>query len=71
MAQTLDIFLPLIEAAKSRGAVIVLKWDGERSQQSYTVVITRRGTDYLWRTDTDDICGALAEGLADYAEHHP
>jgi hypothetical protein len=66
----LDQLVPLIEEAAAQGAIVLLKWDGERTSKRGTVVITRRDTDYVWRKDTDDIDGTLAEGLAEYRARH-
>lgn len=66
----LDDLLPEVEQLRSEGAVVLLKWDGERKSQFYTVVITRRDTDYVWRTDTDNIAATLFEGLTHYRTQH-
>jgi len=62
----LDEFLPAIEEAQADGAVVLLKWDGERSAKKYTVVITKFEVDYVWRKDSDDMAKSLREALADY-----
>ena len=67
----LDDLIPLIEQARQEGALVLLKWDGERSQRVCTVVITRKDTDYVWRADTDQIAQTLTQALAEYRAAHP
>jgi len=66
----IDSLLPQIEEARSEGAVVVLKWDGERKQNHCTVIVSRQDTDYVWRKDCIDIASVLVEALADYKAHH-
>jgi hypothetical protein len=66
----IDEFIPQIECLQSEGAVVLLKWDGERSHMKSTIVVTRRDTDYIWRKDCDDVSAALAEALSDYRARH-
>jgi hypothetical protein len=66
----IDSLIPSIEQLRAEGAVVVLKWDGERNSKRCTVVITRRDTDYSFRQDSDGISGALQTALADYRSHH-
>jgi len=62
----LDEFLSAIEEVQADGAVVLLKWDGERSAKKCTVVITKFEVDYVWRKDSDDMAKSLHEALADY-----
>jgi hypothetical protein len=64
-------FVPAIESLRSEGAVVLLKWDGERTHQRCTVVVTRQATDYVFREDSDDIEASLTRALADYRVRHP
>jgi len=66
----LDELIPQISEVEAQGAIVLLKWDGERSNNRCTVVITRKDTDYVWRRDCDDISQTLAEALADYRSKH-
>jgi len=66
----LDQLLPLVEGVQSRGALVLLKWDGERSSKRCTVVITQQSTDYVFRQDSDDIVASLQAALADYRAKH-
>lgn len=66
----IDRFIPQIEEAQAQGAVVLLKWDGERPSLRCTVVITRQDTDYLWRKDCDDVSAGLSEALHDYKAKH-
>ncbi|MGV3756226.1 MAG: hypothetical protein ACO1QS_12660 [Verrucomicrobiota bacterium] len=67
----IDKFIPTIEQISAEGAVVVVKWDGERHNKRCTVLITRLDHDYVWHTDTDDLAGALQSALSDYRVHHP
>jgi hypothetical protein len=62
----LDQFLPIIDEVQADGAVVLLKWDGERSANRCTVVITKFEVDYVWRQDSDDMALALQTALANY-----
>lgn len=66
----LDELLPQIEQLRVKGAVVVLKWDGERTNNRCTVVITRQDTDYVWRKDSDDLHKTLLDALLEYRQHH-
>lgn len=66
----LDGLVPQIEDLQAQGAVVLLKWDGERSHERCTVLVTRKDTGYLWRKNCDDISKALAEAISDYKENH-
>ncbi|NHZ44209.1 hypothetical protein [Massilia aquatica] len=59
-------FLPSIDGMRADGAVLLLKWDGERSANRCTVVITKVEVDYIWRQDSDDMAQSLRTALADY-----
>lgn len=66
----LDQLIPSIEAAKREGAIVLIKWDGERSTLQSTVAITRKDTDFVWRQDADDLFTALTQGLNAYRDRH-
>ena len=66
----IDSLIPQIEDLQAQGALVLLKWDGERTRARCTVVITRQDTDYVWRKDCDDVGSTLAEALADYRAKH-
>lgn len=65
-AKMIDQFLPAIDEVRADGAVVLLKWDGERSANRCTVVITKVELDYVWRQDSDDMAQSLRTALADY-----
>ena len=67
----LDDLIPLIEQARREGAIVLLKWDGERNQLPCTVVITRKDTDYVWRQDTEHLTETLTQALSEYRAAHP
>ena len=66
----IDALITAIEEARAEGAVVVLKWDGERANSGCTVVITRRDTDYVWRKDAADMGATLAEAISEYKASH-
>ena len=66
----IDPLVPAIEALQAQGAIVLLKWDGERTSKRCTVVVTRQDTDYVWRKDCDEIAPTLAEALAEYKAAH-
>jgi hypothetical protein len=66
----IDALIPQIEKARSEGAIVILKWDGERTHNHCTVVVTRHDTDYVWRKDSIDIEGTLAEAMSEYQRAH-
>ena len=66
----LDPLTTDIEEIESDGAVVLVKWDGERSSLRRTVVITRADTDYVFRLDTDDVVTALREAISNYRAAH-
>ncbi len=68
---SLDSLTLEIEEVESDGAVVLVKWDGERESLRRTVVITRQNTDYIFRQDTEDIVGTLRDAIADYWGAHP
>jgi len=66
----IDALLPQIEEARSEGALVILKWDGERTHNHCTVVVTRQDTNYVWRKDCADIASTLAEAMSEYRTNH-
>lgn len=68
---SIDALLPRIKAARERGAIVLLKWDGERKALCSTVVLLYAPQDFSWRRDTDDIAAALAEALAEFESLPP
>ncbi|MGI0119857.1 hypothetical protein [Zooshikella sp. RANM57] len=66
----IDELIPLIEDLESQGAVVILKWDGERSTNTKSVVIMRNDTGFSCRTDTDDFTEGFLSVLEEYKKHH-
>jgi hypothetical protein len=64
----LDQFLPMINEVQADGAVVLLKWDGQRSAKRFTVIITKSEVDYVWRQDSDDLAHSLQTALAEYKD---
>lgn len=63
----IDALVPEIEAARERGATVLLKWDGERSVGICTVALSYPPADWFWRRDTDNPASSLAEGLLEFS----
>lgn len=66
----IDDFIAKIEQLQAEGAVVLLKWDGERQANRITVVVTRQATDYVWRKDCDNLRLTLQEALHEYEAKH-
>ena len=64
---TLDELVPQIDKIRIEGAIVLLKWDGARTENPCTVIVTRHDTDYIWRKDSDTIEGILEEALSAYS----
>jgi hypothetical protein len=62
----IDALIPEVEEARKRGATVLLKWDGERSVGTCTVVLSYAPADWFWRRDTDSPAISLAEGLSEF-----
>lgn len=63
---SIDALLPRIEAARDRGAIVLVKWDGERTSRRCAIVISHSSSDFVWRLDTDQPEQALAAALAEF-----
>lgn len=66
----IDPLIPAVSQAQSEGAVVVLKWDGERDTGGCTVVILRSDTGYSYRQDGNDMVALLDKALVDYQSAH-
>ncbi len=66
----LDELIPQIEQLQAEGAIVLLKWDGERPAHRTTVVITRQETNFVWRKDSDNLALTLQEALLEYRAAH-
>lgn len=70
---SIDYFLPFIEKMKNEGAVVVIKFDGERTKiddsGSYTVLVSGQvlNGDFI-RTDSDSLKSALVYVIGNYGE---
>ena len=64
----LENLLSDLEKIESDGAVIVIKWDGERTVNKRTVVVTKHEGGYSFRRDSDDVPRALQEAINDYRQ---
>jgi hypothetical protein len=67
----LDSLVPQVEAMRDEGAVVLLKWDGERARHQATVVVTRPPTDYLFHRDGPELATLLQHAILDYRAHFP
>ena len=66
----IDEWVEQIEQLRQAGAVVLLKWDGLRTADPYTVVVTRADTDFVFRRDTADLVSAIRDGIAAYRAAH-
>ncbi len=55
-----------IERARDAGAVIVLKWDGERASEFGTVIVSHQASSFTFRRETNDVLTSLREALAKF-----
>jgi hypothetical protein len=62
----LDRFLSTIDEVQADGGVVLLNWDGQRSNKRFTVIISKSEVDYFWRQDSDDMAHLLQAALTDY-----
>ena len=67
---SLDSLLPDIKRIESDGAVLILKWDGERNKLTKTVVVSRTATNYQFRRDTDNLEETIREAIKNYDDFH-
>jgi hypothetical protein len=67
----IDQWLEQFEQLRRAGAIVLLKWDGQRTADPYTVVVTRADSDFIFRRDTADFVSAIRDGIAAYREAHP
>jgi hypothetical protein len=66
----LDEWVDEFEKLRLAGAIVLLKWDGQRSANPCTVVVTRHDTDFIFRRDTDDLQTAIGEAVSAYWAAH-
>jgi len=66
----IDHLVPKIENLENDGAIVLLKWDGERDILKKTILISKHETDFSFRRDTDNFEEALKEGIKEYELHH-
>jgi hypothetical protein len=50
-----------IEELESKGFVFIIKWDGERSKDKRTVIVSKNGSDFFYRKDGDDLIKMVEE----------
>jgi hypothetical protein len=62
----LDDLVPLIEQMQAEGAVVLIKWDGERLSDRCTVVVSHKASEFTWRADSDDIRQSLLQAFGAY-----
>jgi len=65
--QTIDNLIACVQKIKEKGNVIVIKFDGERLENGYTIFITFPNNEReMIRTDQSDLKIALIEILKQY-----
>lgn len=67
----IDEWLPDIQKIEACGGVFVIKFDGERSNRHKTVVVSKPGTDFVFRKDADDLDKLLLEAVESFFEAFP
>ena len=65
-----DVFLPLLERMKQEGAVVLLKWDGERSTNYYTALASKPKDEEFFRLDGPSAEVVLASVVVSYARRY-
>jgi hypothetical protein len=69
-ASVIDRYIEEIQKMRNDGAIVIIKWDGERTELRQTVIVNRPDTDYVWRKDCDNLASALHEAILDYKNTH-
>lgn len=62
----INAILPAIERMHQQGAVVVIKWDGERASRKLTLLVSRSATGYTYRDDGDSLAQMWGGALNDY-----
>lgn len=65
-----DVYLPILDRIRQEGAVFLLKWDGERSNNQYTALAKRPQDEEFFRLDGPTIEAVLSRVVLDYAHHY-
>jgi hypothetical protein len=65
-----DVFLPLLERMKQEGAVVLLKWDGERSTNHYTALASKAKDEEFFRLDGPSAEAVLSSVVVNYARRY-
>jgi len=63
-----EALLNEIEEVRQMGAVFILKWDGERSERVYTVILTCHEKQFSFRKDTDDMIATAKDALRQFRQ---
>ncbi|WP_113672700.1 hypothetical protein [Vallitalea guaymasensis] len=66
----IDYFLPIIQEIRKDSSVVIIKFDGEREENIYTVLASGKnlGNEEAIRLDTSDLEGGLAYVCVEYAK---
>lgn len=66
----IDCFLPLLQEIRKDSSMVIIKLDGERENDIYTILISGKnlGAEESIRLDTSDIEGGLACVCVQYAK---
>lgn len=60
--------LTVCQKLEDEGLVVVLKWDGEREKNKKTVVVSKPGSNFSFRMDSDDLRHILDMAVEAYKE---
>ncbi|WP_346894084.1 hypothetical protein [Clostridium sp. UBA871] len=65
----IDCFLPLLQEIRKDSGIVIIKFDGEREENIYTLLSSGKnlGKEESIRLDTSDIEGGLAYICVEYA----
>ena len=66
----IDVFLPLLERIKQDGGVVLLKWDGERSTNTYTALASKLEDEEFYRFDGPSAEVVLLSVVVSYARRY-
>ena len=58
--------LTVCQKLEDEGLVVVLKWDGERETNKKTVVVSKPGSDFSFRMESDDLKHMLRMAVEAY-----
>jgi hypothetical protein len=58
--------LSICQSLENDGLVVLLKWDGERGINTKPIVVSKPGSDFSFRMDSDDLTHLVNMALSEY-----